>query len=91
MLRFFANEVAEALLKDDHKFAVQTASTMLGWERTKIALESGRIKDITPDTAMMAEMEGKLEKARERREKALVGESAPVETTGHPLTTSDTK
>ncbi len=72
--RFFANEVVEFLLQDDHRGAVTAASSMLGWERLRIALESGAMKDVTPELG--AEIEKKLAVARERREKELTAEAA---------------
>jgi hypothetical protein len=78
LIRFFAMEVAEALLKDDHEFAVRTASAMLGWERLKISLESGTMKDVTPE--LTKEIEDKLGAARARREKELTEDARTVDT-----------
>ena len=74
LLRFLATEVAEALLKDDHEFAVRTAIGMQGYERMKIALRSGAMKDVTPE--MSTELEKKLSGAAERRAKELTAEDA---------------
>lgn len=72
LLTFLANEVVDALMKDNHELAVRTAIGMQGYERMKIALRAGAMKNVTPEIDQ--EIQKKLTDARERRERALTAE-----------------
>lgn len=74
LLTLLASEIAHFMLTDDHRAVVSAVSAMAGIEKIKIALRAVNEKNVTPELSQ--EIEGKLAKARERREAAL---SEPVE------------
>ena len=69
-LRLFKNLVAQAMLENQPDRIARCLAAMQGFERMKIALENGRMKDVTPE--VNPELMDKLRRSAERRRNALL-------------------
>lgn len=66
-LRLYAKVVTRALVEGNDDRAVKAAAAMGQYERIKIGLRQGRIKDVTPALSVSDELAARLTAPRERR------------------------